>query len=62
MRCPFCDSEKVRVRPNSRKMQSRAYSVRREKVCLDCGRGFETYEYYDKQTWKRIKANGGIVT
>ena len=62
MKCPFCNSNMVRVKPNSRKVPSRAYSVRREKVCLDCGKEFETYEYYTKATWQKIQANGGIVT
>ena len=56
MRCPFCDSEKVRV-IDSREMKEQ-FGIRRRRECSKCHKRFTTYEFVQKTPVMIIKRDG----
>ena len=55
MRCPFCDNLKTRV-VDSRELNE-GYTVRRRRICQDCGTRFTTYESLKIHKMKVLKRN-----
>ena len=71
MRCPFCSSENTRV-IDSRPADDN-YSIRRRRLCDDCGKRFTTYEKVEtiplivikkdnnRETYDRTKIEAGVL-
>lgn len=71
MKCPFCSSENTRV-IDSRPADDN-YSIRRRRLCDDCGKRFTTYEKVEtiplivikkdnnRQHYDRAKVEAGIL-
>ncbi|MCI9492486.1 MAG: transcriptional repressor NrdR [Lachnospiraceae bacterium] len=71
MKCPFCSSENTRV-IDSRPADDN-YSIRRRRLCDDCGKRFTTYEKVEtiplivikkdnnRQQYDRAKVEAGIL-
>ena len=55
MRCPFCENPKTRV-VDSRELNE-GYTVRRRRICQDCGTRFTTYESLKIHKMKVLKRN-----
>lgn len=55
MKCPFCDSQKLKV---TDKRASIDNSIRRRRECLRCGKRFTTYERIEETTLSIIKRDG----
>ena len=56
MRCPFCDSLKVKV-IDSRDMKEQ-FGIRRRRECKKCGSRFTTYEFVQKTPVVVVKRDG----
>lgn len=71
MKCPFCSSENTRV-IDSRPADDN-YSIRRRRLCDDCGKRFTTYEKVEtipliiikkdnnREQYDRSKMEGGVL-
>ena len=71
MKCPFCSSENTRV-IDSRPADDNN-SIRRRRLCDDCGKRFTTYEKVEtipvivikkdnnRETYDRSKIEGGVI-
>ena len=57
MKCPFCSSENTRV-IDSRPADDNN-SIRRRRLCDDCGKRFTTYERVELSMPSIIKRGGG---
>jgi transcriptional repressor NrdR len=55
MDCPYCHTNETKV-TDSR--DTGAFSIRRRRECLDCGKRFTTYEYIEMQPLYVIKKDG----
>ena len=55
MRCPFCENPKTRV-VDSRELNE-GFTVRRRRICQDCGTRFTTYESLKIHEMKVLKRN-----
>lgn len=50
MKCPFCSSDNTRV-IDSRPADDNS-SIRRRRLCDDCGKRFTTYEKVETTIWR----------
>lgn len=55
MECPYCRANETKV-TDSR--DTGAFSIRRRRECLDCGKRFTTYEYVEMQPLYVVKKDG----
>ncbi len=55
MQCPYCHHIETKV-TDSR--DTGAFTIRRRRECLDCGKRFTTYEYVEMQPLYVIKKDG----
>jgi transcriptional repressor NrdR len=55
MECPYCQANETKV-TDSR--DTGAFSIRRRRECLECGKRFTTYEYIEMQPLYVIKKDG----
>ncbi len=56
MRCPYCNSDNVRV-IDTREIKN-GFEIRRRRECLSCGARFTTYERIEEKPILVIKKNG----
>ena len=59
MKCPFCSSENTRV-IDSRPADDNN-SIRRRRLCDECGKRFTTYEYNNREQYDRSKIEAGVL-
>ena len=55
MKCPYCSHIETKV-TDSR--DTGVFTIRRRRECLDCGKGFTTYEYVEMHPLYVIKKDG----
>lgn len=55
MRCPYCNSDQIKVQ-GKRKDQWKPENVDvRYRKCIKCGRNFKTTEYYSAETMREVE-------